>query len=207
MNEDLVKTVLDSENIWVAVTVMTLYMVFLLFTQYLTNKKAKSKAQALEEAFEDVNKNIYIIREEFKHVKVSIALIESINRRLTIIANKYNSELSGEAATIILQNIFFNFASELIGEINDLRKKDIPIKKLNDLVRNRMSILNDEKIYDLSLFLFKNKQLITYTNGEILSDLIVLDIIQNYAEKNGMLGKEIFNNTEIELAKVIKRLY
>jgi len=182
-------------------------MGFQLFTQYLNNKKAKTKAQALEAAFEEIKMNIEIIRNDFKHAKANVKLIESVNRRLTIIANKYNSELSSEAAIVVLQNIYFNFASELIAEINELRNSNISINKLNDIIKSRISILNDEKIHDLALFLLKDRQLITYTNGEILSDLVVLEIIQNYADKNGMLAKEILNKTEIELSKVIKRLY
>jgi hypothetical protein len=207
MDEKLIKTILDSKNVWVAVIVLTLYMGFQLFTQYLNNKKTKSKTQALEVAFDEIKMNIAIIKNDFKHAKANVRLIESVNRRLTIIANKYNSELSSEAAIVILQNIYFNFASELIAEINDLRNTKISIKSLIDIIRNRISILNDEKIHDLGLFLFRNKQLITYTNGEILSDVLVLEIIQNYASKNGMLAKEILNKTEIELSKVIKRLY
>ena len=95
----------------------------------------------------------------------------------------------------------------LTSEINELRDRRISVNNLIDIIRTRISILNDDKMQEFELFLYKGKELITYTSGDIIESDLVIGIINSYADKNGMLARELRTHIEMEMNKVIKRLY
>ena len=204
IDKGLIKAILESENGWMAIVILLIYIAYKLIAQFMGNKKAKTKSEAVE-AFID---EIKLTQEGIlARVKTRNREAEAISRKLTIISNKYNSELSREASIIIIQNVYFNFATILIQEIDELRNKNIPVNNLISIISTRLSILSDEKIQELDLFLYKNRQLITYTPGEIVAIKPIIHLINNYASKNGMLAREIYNLVEKEMTKVIKRMY
>lgn len=190
MDKEIIKLILESKNSWIAIVLFVLYITFKLITQRMSNKKAKTREQ------------IYI-----KSSKVKSGIIESIERRLKIIANRYNGDLPREAAIIIIQNIYFNFSTILINEIVDLRERNVSVNNLIAIIRTRISILNDDKMQELELFLFRNRELITFTSGDIIDPEIIIRVINSYATQNGMLASELRSYIEIEMNKVIKRLY
>jgi len=190
MEEGLIKAFLESENGWIAIIIFILYISFKLATQWLVGKKAKSREQ------------IYV-----KSSKVKTGIIESTERRLKIIADRYNADLSREAAIVLIQNIYFNFSTILINEIVDLRDRNVAVNSLVAIIRTRISILNDDKMQELELFLYHNRELITFTSGDIIDPEKVIKVINSYANRNGMLASELRSHIEIEMNKIIKRLY
>jgi hypothetical protein len=190
METGVIKAILESPNGWMAIVIFVLYILFQIFLKYLDQKKAKTKEQ------------IFI-----KSSKTKDGLIESIERRLKILSNQYSADLSKEAAICVLQNIYFNFSTILIAEIDEYRaNKNISVASLIAIIKTRISILNDDKMQELELFLYKGRELITFTSGDIVESDIIVAIISSYADKNGMLAREIRTHIEMNLNKVIKRL-
>lgn len=190
MEEGIVKAILETENGWLIIVLFVLYIAFKLILQWMGNKKAKTREQ------------VYI-----NSSKVKNGIIESTERSLKILRDQYNADLSRGAAIVIIQNVYFNFCNILISEIVDLRERNVPTNSLIAIIRTRISILNDDKIQELGLFLYRNRELITFTSGDIIDPEIIITVINSYANKNGMLASELRSYIEIEMNKVIKRLY
>ncbi len=207
MEADVLKTILESENGWIAIVLFTLFIIFKIGIRFFDNRKSKTKAQALESMFAELRINIIALKDGIKNSKTKDGIIESIERRLKILSNQYSSVLSREAAVSTIQNIYFNFSTILINEIVELKERNIAVNSLIAIIKTRISILNDDKMQELELFLYKNKELITFTSGDIINTEAIIEIINSYGDKNGMLAREVRTHIEIEMNQVIKRLY
>ena len=186
MDSNLIRAFLETKNGWYAIVIFILYIIFKLIIYYFEQKRAKSK----EEIF-------------VKASKTKDAFIESINRRLKIISDRYNAELSKKAAIIVLQNIYANFSFIIIEEINELKRA----KEFNfDYFYARFQVLNYEKIAELENFLYRNRELMTFTSGQIIDYELIKELVEEYKDKNGMLSKEVKTLIEKEVNKILKRL-
>jgi hypothetical protein len=189
MDKEVIKAILETENGWIVIILFLLYFAFNIGKIIITNKKAKTREQLI-----------------LKSLKTKDGLIESTDRRLKILSDQYNADLSKEAAMVIIQNIYYNFYNILLDEIDTLRKKRIDTNRLSTIIESRVIILNDDKMHELELFLYRGRELITFTSGDIIDSDKVLNIVNSYADKNGMLANELKTNIEMEMNKIIKRL-
>jgi hypothetical protein len=185
MEPQIIK-ILSEKPAWLTLFLVILYFAYKLIIRFLDrNKEAKT---------------------ENAYKKEYIGILESINQKLKIIYAQYGCELSKEAAIIIIQNIYSNYADAIANEIYEHQKKENSHEKLIYNIENRLSILNDEKMQELDLFMYRNRHLITYTTGKIVDSEKIIKIINNYSNKNGMLREEIQNLLSIESGIVVKRL-
>jgi hypothetical protein len=185
MEVTLLKSILDKSD-WLIVTIFVLWILFQLVMYYLKQKKGIKTEDSLQKQFTKT--------------------IDSIDNKLKIIYAQYGCELSKEAAILIIQNFYFNYANAIADEIYKHQKKEISNNKITSYIENRMSILNDEKMQELDLFIYRNRHLVTYTTGKIVDAEKIIKAINSYSDKNGMLREEIQNILSIESGIVVKRL-
>jgi ribosome-associated toxin RatA of RatAB toxin-antitoxin module len=205
MEESILKAVINKSD-WLIITIFIVYLAFKLLTKRMDNKKAKTREKQLDIQYEDIKNSINTISQLAENSKIKDSLIESIERKLKIIYNQYGSELSKEAAISVIQNIYFNYASSIANEIYELQKKNFSNKKIIAHISNAISIINDEKMQELDAFMYRDRHLITYTTGQIVDPAKIVECINSYSDKNGMLRKELEDLLSIESGIVIKRL-
>jgi hypothetical protein len=185
MEESILKAVINKSD-WLIITVFVLYLAFQFIMWYVKNKKAVKTGADMLKQFSSA--------------------LDSINNKLKVIYAQYGCELSKEAAILVIQNLYLNFANAIADETYELQKRETSHEKMVNNIQNRLTILNDEKMQDLDLFMYRNKHLITFTTGKIIDPEKIIKIINTYSNKNGMLREEIQNALSIESSIVIKRL-
>jgi hypothetical protein len=181
----LIKAIADKSD-WLIVTIFVLWLAFKI-AMYLIEKKHSAKSSNEIE-------------------KQNASVLDSINYKLKIIHAQYGAELSKEAAILIIENFYLNFANNIADEIYALQKKDFSHDKIIKNISDKLSIFNNEKMQELNVFSYRNRILVTYTTGKIVENDKITNIINNYSNKNGMLREEIQNLLSIEAGIVINRL-
>jgi hypothetical protein len=181
----LIKAIADKSD-WLIITIFVLWIAFKII-MFLIEKKHGTKSNS------DIQK---------QHATV----LDSINYKLKVIYAQYGAELSKEAAIFIIQNFYLNFANSVADEIYALQKKDFAHDKIISNIKNKLVILNNEKMQELGVFIYKNRIFVTHTNGMVVDPEKIINIINNYSNKNGMLREEIQNLLSIEAGIVINRL-
>jgi hypothetical protein len=204
MEESILKAVL-SKSEWLIITIFILYLAFKIIMAILENKKAKTKEELVQKEFNYLKDKIEVIEVMANNAKVNERTIDSINQKLKIIYAQYGSELSRESAIVIIQNFYYAYAQHISNEIYELQKKNYTHKKIIESVKSIMCILNDEKMQELEGFSFRDKSLITFTSGQIIDEIKIMNIVDNFITMNGMLRREIENALSIEAGKIIKR--
>jgi F0F1-type ATP synthase membrane subunit b/b' len=205
MDESFLKLLLGKEN-WVLITLFIMYLAFKIIMAYIDNKKAKTKEEISNAQFLTMQNFMAEIAKLGENSKIKDQIIESIERKLKIIYNQYGSELSKESAVSVIQNMYFNFASQIANEIYELQKKNFSHDKIISHIRNSISIANDEKMQELDTFMYRDRHLVTYTTGQIIDPEKIISAINSYSDKNGMMRKELEDLLSIESGIVIKRL-
>ena len=221
MEVGIIKALVETGNIWVIISVVAILAVYKIVDRILTTRSEKNKAKQAKKKedlmIEQYNGLISTIKQEFKSLSGALMAasenmksknkeLDSINYRLKVIASQYGGELSKEAAAVVIQSIFHNFANMVANEIYELQKGHHSKNMLEKHISNRVSILNDEKMQELNLFSYRNRMLITYTTGKIVETERIIDTFNSYAEKNGMLRQEIESLSMLEASLIIKRL-
>lgn len=204
MEEGILKAVLTKSE-WLILTIFVLYLSFRIVMVILDNKKAKTKEAALEKEFSNLRDKIEVLEVMAKDYQTKDKIIDSINNKLKIIYAQYGSELSRELAITIIQNYYYSYSQHISNEIYDLQKKNYSRKKIIESVKSIMHILNDEKMQELEGFSFRGRSLITFTTGQIVDEIKIMNAVDNFIEMNGMLRREIENILLIESGIVIKR--
>jgi len=185
MEDTILKTILDKSD-WLIITIFVLYLSFQIFMYWLKQKRALKTDESIQQQY--------------------MRSIESINNKLKIISVQYGCELSKEAAILIIHNFYFNFANSIASEIYEMQKKENSHDKIIRNIENRLLILNYEKIQELDSFIYRGRNLITFTTGKIVDAQKIINIVNIYSDKNSMLREEIQNLLSIESSIVIKRL-
>ena len=206
MDESFLKLLLNKDN-WVIIVIAIIYVAFKIFMAYFENKKAKTKEETLNAQFQTIQNSIGNIAKLAENSRAKDSIIESIERKLKIIYNQYGSELSKESAVSVIQNMYFNFASQIANEIYELQKKNFSHDKIINHIKNSIAIANDEKMQELDTFMYRDRHLVTYTTGQIIDPDKITSAINSYSDKNGMLRKELEDLLSIESGIVIKRLW
>ena len=205
MEETIIKE-LSKQNGWVLITIFCIYLAYKIILTILSNRKAKKSKEILDSQFATITENIEDIAKIAKEAEVKDRIIDSIDYKLKVIYNQWESKLSKECAIIIIQNIYFNFATVISNEIYDLQKRNLSRNKLINQVMNTVSITNDDKLQELELFMYRDRYLNTFTNGEIIDPEQIKKVINEYSDKNGLLRTELENLLYIEAQKIIKLL-
>ncbi len=204
MEEGILKAVLSKSD-WLILTIFVLYLAFKILMVILENKKAKTKEASLEKEFAYIKDKIETIETMADDYKTKDRIIDSINNKLKIIYAQYGSELSRELAIVIIQNLYYNFAQHISNEIYELQKKNYTHKAIIGSIKSIITILNDEKMQELEGFMYRDRSLVTFTNGQIIDEAKIIGIVGNYIEMNGMLRKEIENLLSMEAGSLIKK--
>jgi hypothetical protein len=205
MEKSTIELLLSKDN-WFIITIVLIYIGFKIGIWLLENKKAKTKEELIDSQFHEMKDSLKVISEMAKNSTIKDKTLDSIERKLKIIYAQYGSELSKEAAMVIINNVYFTYAQMIANEIYELQKKGYAINIVNNRIVNTLQILNSEKMQELDLFLYRDKGLITFTTGKIIEPEKIIDIINNFSEKNGLLRAEIETAISIEAGIVIKRL-
>jgi hypothetical protein len=204
MEEGILKAVL-SKSEWLILAVFFIYLAFKIVMAILDNKKAKTKEETLEKQFGYIKDKIETIEAMSVDYKTKDRIIDSINNKLKIIYAQYGSELSRELAIVLIQNLYYNYAQHIANEIYELQKKNYTHKAIIGSIKSIITILNDEKMQELEGFMYRDRSLVTFTNGQIIDEAKIIGIIGNYIEMNGLLRKEIENLLSMESGLVIKK--
>jgi hypothetical protein len=199
MEEKILQEVLETGNPGLIMFIVFIYLAFQVTLKIIEIKKSNKRSAKSQEI-------LSAVKDMAESSKIKDDFIEAIRMKLNIISNQYGSQLSKDTAAVLINNIYVSFATMMSNEIYELKKLSKSTNVSIKHIRDKSLIFNQEKTSELGLFVYQNKTLSSFSNGVIIGSDTLVNIFNEYGEKNGMLRKEIENEALISAQKVIKKL-
>jgi hypothetical protein len=192
MEPEILKQI-SGKPAWLILAVLILYFAYKIVILFIEKKNEKAKKEK-ELAKDDLLHQFQVVT-------------DSINNKLKIISTQYGCELSKDACVIIIQLVYSSFANDISDEFYRLQKRDgYSHDKIMEMLTDKHTILNSEKMNELDNFMYRTRHLITYTTGKIVDVKDIIKRINQFGTKNGTLREEIQNLLKMEADIVIKRI-